>query len=465
MHPFASFNPLDSREEEAIHRNVLRILDEVGFRVENEALLARLADVGGRVDRQRSLAKFPPELVERFLDESEPFAWDEVTPAVSASADVYLGAYLDPLSDQFVPWDLDRLRSYVKLAHYLEHVSVGGLLGCPLADVPKAVHPLHQRYLCWKLGLGVGGSLWDVGLAPYLLEMGEVMAAATGRDTRDFFSGAVYLQSPLQFGRAEAEQYVWFADRGYRVGVGLMMSCGGTGPATLAGAVSLQLAELICLHILQRAYWGDRHLHLYCSLTPLDMQRGMYPYGRSERPLAALAMAQMARRYRASFAGHGGHSDAKRPSHEAGAQKVLTCLPLLMASGRAHVAAGLLSVDEVFSPIQMILDDELTAALQRFARGFEITDDTLAFDEISAVGPGGCFTQTDHTLRHFRGEHWQPALWSREMRRAWQQAGARTDVERAREVYRDLMTRPDLPPQIDDETERALLAVIRRAER
>ena len=268
-------------------------------------------------------------------------------------------------------------------------------------------------------------------------------AAGTGREARDFFSAAVYFQSPLQFGRAEAEHYVWFAERGYRVGIGLMLSSGGTGPATLAGALSLQLAELLCIHMLQRAVWGERRLDLYCSLTPLDMRRGMYPYGRPERPLAAVAMAQMARRYRASFAGHAGHADAKRPSCEAGAQKVLTALPLLMACGSAHISAGLLSVDEVFSPIQMILDEEATAALQRFARGFEITEETLAFDTTAQVGPGGCFTDTDHTLRHFRGEHWQPGLGSRDMRRAWQDAGSRTDVDLARERYRDVMSRPN----------------------
>jgi len=460
MKPFAPMDVLSRAEEDAIHSSVLRILDEVGVRVEEDSILARLSDFGAQVDPDRRLARFSPALVEGVLESCEPFDWDGITPSVTASAGVYLGAYLDPQTDEFAPWNLRRLADYAKVAHHLENVQIGGMLGCPIEGVPRGVHPLHQRYLCWKYGFGVGGSIWELGLAPYILQMGEVMGSATGRDPAEFFSAAVYLQSPLKFGEPEAEQYAWFARRGYRVVVGNMMAAGGTGPATLAGAVALQTAECLFIHMLQRAYWGERGLCLGCSITPLDMQRGMYPYGRPERPLAALAMAQMARRYRVRFAGHGGHTDAKRPSAEAGAQKVLTSLPLLMAGGSADISAGLLSVDAVFSPVQMVLDDELTGALRRFARGFEITEETLALDEIKAVGPGGCFTGTEHTLRHYREEHWQPGLWTREMLASWLESGAKTDAERAWERCRDILAEPDLPPGIDEATERELLAVI-----
>ena len=42
-------------------------------------------------------------------------------------------------------------------------------------------------------------------------------------------------------------------------------------------------------------------------------------------------------------------------------QKLLTALPCVLAGGGGF-QAGLLSIDELFSPIQMILDNELTGA-------------------------------------------------------------------------------------------------------
>jgi trimethylamine--corrinoid protein Co-methyltransferase len=336
------------------------------------------------------------------------------------------------------------------------------MLGCPLDDVPHAVHPLYQRYICWKYGIGSGGSLWDIKLCPHILEMCQVMADATGKRLSDWFGGSVYLQTPLKFGRTEAEQFVYFAEKGLSVGISHMMSSGGTGPATLAGAITVWLAETLFIHLIQRAFTGARRLHFGCSITVLDMKRGMYPYGRPERPLASVIMAQMARHYGASFTGHGGHSDAKAPSCEAGAQKALTCIPLLMASGRCNVSCGLLSVDEIFSPIQMIIDNEFVAALKRFAQGCEITDETCAVDVIQQVGPGGNFLDTDHTAAVYRREHWQPRIWSREMLASWLDGDRKTDVERAKDICQQIKKASDPAPQISEETERALLKVIER---
>jgi trimethylamine--corrinoid protein Co-methyltransferase len=337
------------------------------------------------------------------------------------------------------------------------------MLGCPLDSVPHVVHPLYQRYLCWKHGLGSGGSLWNVALCPYILEMCQIMADAKGKRLADYFAGTVYLQTPLKLGRTEAEQFVFFADKGLRVGISHMMSSGGTGPATLAGAITVWLAETLLIHFIQRAFFGTRNLHFGCSISVLDMKRGMYPYGRPERPLANVIMAQLARHYGASFTGHGGHSDAKVPSCEAGAQKALTCIPILMACGRCNVSAGLLSVDEVFSPIQMILDNEFVGALKRFARGCEISDEACAVDVIKQVGPGGNFLDTDHTASLYRKEHWQPTLWSREMLTPWLEGDRKTDIERALDIYHHIKVAPDPPSQVSDETEKALLKVIERA--
>ncbi len=49
-----------------------------------------------------------------------------------------------------------------------------------------------------------------------------------------------------------------------------------------------------------------------------------------------------------------------------------------MLAGSGNIQSGLLSIDEVFSPIQMILVDELVGALRHVIRGFEINDNTLA---------------------------------------------------------------------------------------
>lgn len=447
---------LEVHEIERLHNAALRIMSEVGMRIENGVILDRLAACGGQVDTQSMTVRFPADTVERFIADSEKVDWHAVTPQVRASAGIFLGLYLEPESDRHVPWTAERILRYAKVAHYLDHVQGASMLGCPVPGIPNPIHPLYQRYFCWKHGIRSGGSLWDIRLCPYIWEMCEAMATGAGKTPRDYFVGVVYPTTTLLLPRTEAEQFVYFAERGLHVGIGHMSSAGGSAPVTLAGAVALHIAEEMFINLIQRAFFGTRTLRLNCTIAPLDMRTLIYPYGRPERQIVNIMMADMAKHYGAVFSGQSGHTDAKRPGPAAGAQRALTSIPTLMAGGVTNVAAGLLSVDEVFSPIQMIIDNEYVGALRRFARGCEITAETLAVDVVKAVGPGNLFTGTEHTARHFRNEFWEPRIWERRMFAAWLADGAKTEVDRARQEYADIMDRPDLPVQIDESTDRAL---------
>jgi trimethylamine--corrinoid protein Co-methyltransferase len=171
----------------------------------------------------------------------------------------------------------------------------------------------------------------------------------------------------------------------------------------------------------------------------MDMRTTIRPYGRPEMAIANLMTAQLARHYGASFSGQAGLSDAKLPSVEAGAQKALTAVPTLLAGGSVWLDAGLLSIDEVFSPVQMVLDNEFLGALKRFVHEFQITQETIGLETIVEAGPGGHFLDKQHTVAHFREEHWNPTIWSRRMLRPWMEEGRHLDADKAREVARQVL--------------------------
>jgi len=113
--------------------------------------------------------------------------------------------------------------------------------------------------------------------------------------------------------------------------------------------------------------------------------------------------------------------------------------------------------------VQMVIDDEMVSALARFARGFEVSEETLGFDLIKEVGPGGGFLDREHTARHHRSELWEPRVFAREMLAGWQRHGAKRDVDIAKEIYHDLLGRAPLPVHISDALERKLLDIVREA--
>ncbi len=457
-----AYNLMSTSEVETIHRSALRILDEVGMEIQNERLLKALADFGLRVDFAAQRVRFPPALVERFLAEAERYDWENTPPQVGGSAGVYHGLYHDPETGQLLPWTEERLAFYFALARQLKHLSGASMLGCRL-PVPPPLEPLYERYYCWKYGAREGSSIYLDELCPYLLELYQAAAQVQGQPVGEVFRGAVYLVPPLKLGVHEAYQVAYFWEHGLRVGIGDMYAMGASAPVTLAGAVTLNLAEQLALRILDWALWGRKTLALGGSISVMDMRTTIYPYGRPEMAIANLMTAQLARHYGAYYSGHAGLSDAKLPSVEAGYQKALTAIPTLLACGSLWMDAGLLSIDEVCSPVQMILDNEFLGALERFTRQSQITEDSIGLETILEVGPGGHFMDKEHTVRYFRQEQWQPALWSRQMLRPWMEAEDGLDADRARQVALDIKRKGIPAPGMSPELEGEVLRVIEKA--
>jgi len=320
------------------------------------------------------------------------------------------------------------------------------------------------HYFALKFTGRASASVNNVKWAPIVLEMSEAFAEEKEVSLQQVLSPVhIHLVSPLRFSAEEAKIFMFFAERGLRIGIGTMSVLGSNAPVTIAGALAQHLAQNIFINILYRAYFGDRQLHFSSAISPLDMRTLMQSYGRPEKELCNVAMAQMARRYGAHFFPHTGHSDAKKPGPEAGFEKALNSLPSLIACGRVGISCGLPSVDEVFSPVQLVIDREVIGALRRFVRGFEVNEETLAFETLREVAPGGIFTGTEHTAKHWRRELWTPTVFAREMFGAWRQKGAKTEVDLAREICVEALRSELLPVHISEQLERKLLALIKKA--
>jgi trimethylamine---corrinoid protein Co-methyltransferase len=453
-HPYAI---LKQDEIERIHRSALTILEEMGMEIANPLLLGRLAEVGLPVDQSAQRVRFPAGWVEKWITEAEKYNWESLVPSISASAGIYFSQYQDPATRALVPWTERRLAHYIALARRLPNVGSATLLGSRFEDLPGR-EALYERYYAWKWGASEGGSILQDELCPALLELYQAAASYRNQSIRDLFRATVYLVPALKLGRHEAYQVAYFWERGLRVGTGgSMLTMGANAPVTLAGAVCLNLAEQLALRILDWALWDDRCLSIYSSIAPLDMRTLIRPFGRPEMAIANLMTAQIARYYGAYYSGHGGLTDAKLPSAEAGYQKALSAVSLLMAGGSLWMDAGLLAIDEVASPVQMVLDNEFLGALKRFTHEFEVDDEAIGLEMILAAGPGGSYAAEMHTASHFRNELWQPTIWAREMLGVWMSRGSKLDADKAAEIA--LAVEP-MQPQISEEFEKDIMNII-----
>ena len=474
-----SIEVLSQSELDLILGSAILILARTGVAVENEELLKLLADDGAEVDFGEQRARFPEAYTERLLSESEEDYADEdgvecsclfpcgnrreYAKGVEVTAGTYPQYYLSP-DGEITPHTVETASDMTRLADALDGFDRLGVMGIP-SDVPTELGPLHLRLIAWKHAerkLSNCGEVRELALLPYVFEMGEIMADHKREPVRRYTFAEVEMISPLKFTRVEAETFVQFWKKGLLAGVGFMHSAGGSAPATLAGTVALDLAESLFICALYRACYGWKKLWLQCNSSVMDMRLGMYPFGRPEKGLLLLAMGQIARHVGAGIWPAAHYADAKEPSIEAGIQSAFNTVPAILAGATGLECFGILSTGEIGSPIQLVIDNEYSHALKRFARGFEVSEEIIAADLIDAVGPGGLFAGTDHTVKHFRQEHWQPKLFSCEPLNAWLAGDQKTATDKAREVYEQIL-REHHPRGIDDETEQRLLDVIDRA--
>lgn len=480
MKTMGSAEVLTQNEVKLVHDNALMILSDVGVVVQNETLLKLLADHGAKIDLEKERVRFPKKFVEKIIAESRE-EFDKVeglevscllpsgdrtvySKGVECTAGTYPANFLD-IDGAIKPHTVETVSKMTRLADYLPNIDRLGVMGIP-RDIPGRLGPLYERLIAWKNAekkLSSCGEVHDVSLIPYILEMSEIMADYKKAPLRRYAFAEVEMISPLQFTRVEADIFVKFWEKGLLTGIGFMYSAGGSSPATLAATISLMVAESLFICILYRLCYGFRKLYLQANSSVMDMTRCMFAFGRPERGLMNLAMGQMARHYRAAYWGSAIYADAKQPSCEAGMQCAFNAIPAVMAGSLGIECFGLLSMAEIGSAIQLVIDNEFAGGLKHFARGFNINEETLAFDLIKEKGPGGLFTDTEHTVAHYRTEHWQPEIFSREGMNSWLQGDKKNDVDAARviceKVFRDYH-----PRGIDEATEKKLLAIIKRAE-
>ena len=94
---------------------------------------------------------------------------------------------------------------------------------------------------------------------------------------------------------------------------------------------------------------------------------------------------------------------------------------------------------------QFVMDNEIARMIKHIVGGIRVDDESLAVDDIDAVGSFGDFLSLDATMRHMR-ELSQPEVLDRRVREDWEARGSKelytTCLEKARDVLREYHPEP-----------------------
>lgn len=218
---------------------------------------------------------------------------------------------------------------------------------------------------------------------------------------------------------------------------------GITAPVTVAGSLLMVLTGSLAGLVLSQLHSeGAPFIMPGWAAGMLDMRTMVMPYADPERRGLAAEMAHFLGLPMFSL---GGCSDAKTVEQQAGIEAALTLMTDVLSGGNIVHDLGYLESGMSGSLAQLVICDEILAWLSHFARGLEITDDTLALDLIDEVGPDGQFLDTEHTFAHFR-DRWYPDLFERDTYEGWVEKGAKTLGQRAAERVDAILQRGPRDP-------------------
>jgi trimethylamine--corrinoid protein Co-methyltransferase len=128
-------------------------------------------------------------------------------------------------------------------------------------------------------------------------------------------------------------------------------------------------------------------------------------------------------------------------------------------------AAGWLEGGLCASYEKLVMDVEMLQHLYAFLAPEPVTEETLGFDAIARVAPGGHFFGDAHTMERYRSAFHAPILSDWQNHEAWEAAGARDATERATGLWQRALAEyeaPALDPAIAEEL--AAHVALRKAE-
>jgi trimethylamine--corrinoid protein Co-methyltransferase len=446
-----SFKPLSEASIDRIHQTAMRLIEEVGFEVNSETVLGLFRKAGAWVDDSRRVARLPQklvmELIERAPSQVRLCGQSKEHDIILGGKQVYAGtggtALYVQRSDtgQKEPATLADLKRIAKLVDGLENIHLFMLPTYP-AELPVEQVDINRFFA----GLDnttkhIMGGVYTLEGVRQVIRMAEMVAGSAERlRERPIISMIACSISPLKLDKHYSDLVVAIAEAGIPLVVPAEPLCGATSPVTLAGNLAVQIVDSLMGVMLTQIVNPGTPVIFGSVAASTDLRDLKYLAGSIEMGLINAAGAQMAQFYRLPFYATGGMTDSKVVDAQSGYESALTSLMCALAGANfIHDAAGLMEFALTVSYEKYVVDNEILGMVMRAVEGIRVDDETLAFDLIKQMGPGGHFVTAKHTRRFMRSEHYQPSLSDRDSREEWEAKGSKTTLERAAERVKEVI--------------------------
>ncbi len=244
--------------------------------------------------------------------------------------------------------------------------------------------------------------------------------------------------SPLSLGRHAIDKLIWSAHNGVPQIFAPANSAGATVPATHAAHIVVSLAESLIGVVLAQLTNPGCCIIIGGTQSIMDMRAMTFCYGAPELSVLSAGISEMAEYIGLPSFIAGGCSDSKVTDFQSAIEANISLQSSLLTPGNLVHDIGFLASGMIGSLTQLVMADEILAMSHHIVRGIEVTEETVATDEIKQVGPGGSHRETAHTKTRSQ-KHFQPRFMERRNYEDWFKTGQVTMKKRVEEYTRYLV--------------------------
>jgi trimethylamine--corrinoid protein Co-methyltransferase len=457
LHVQPRINVLTDDAIAQVHGYSLKILSDIGIRVDSEKAIRILKRRQGVKFLDDQHAVFHPEIVEWAIHQA-PSVIDIFTR--KGEVLFHLGEdhtrfgigvtnlfYQVPGTGEVLPFTRKHMRSSVGLGNILPSYDVISTIGI-LRDVE-----VEKADLLALLEMVAGA------IKPLILLIS---------DDKQFLPGLVMLEhlvgdlsvkpfvipyfnpvTPLILNQNTAENMLISIDRNLPLIFSNYGMAGLSTPITSAGTLALLNAELLAGLAFSQLIKPGTPVILGSLPAFFDMKT-MVDFYDPQSILLNLACAEMMAYYKIPHVGTSGSVDGW--GADLISTPTLSINQLTSCLGKVGLApfVGGSFGSKVFSPTLVVYMNEIIEQSRQFAKGFEVNDETINIDEIKTIGVGGNYISSRNTIKLFRNAYYSSNIFPRLSLEKWQESNKPDSNKLLQERTIELINHPIFP---DDQVE------------
>ena len=458
---------LSQDDLEQIDKTGRRILERVGVKITEEKYLDILKTAGAQVDYDNHRARFEEALLDEFIQRAPShfmlYSRDEQNDLPLGKGKVHFtngGRVFRILDMATGGYRRTMMRDVANTAILVDHLDNLHfyIIACQAHDLEPENYHLNDYFRAfYHTAKHVMGGCSDLNGANQLWELASLIAGGEDKlQEKPFISVITNVISPLTIDSVTLDILDFFTKRGIPITCAPAPIAGATSPATLAGTLAQMHAEALAGVAMSQIMSPGAKVLYGAVPSSMDLRTMEYTMGSVEMGMMNAAAVQLAKHYNLPIYASGGLTEAKRPDIQAGFEKHFSNLTVAMSGADIiHLTAGLMDSGNSISYEQFVIDNEIIGMIHRELAGILVNEDTLGFDVIEKVGPGGNYVAEDHTIDHMMDEFFYPNLSVRCSFDIWEEKKRPDMLSRAHASVKDMLDNgresrlhPDLIQQI-----------------